>query len=94
MENSGARKISASERCETVTTMILKYAAECAGRAEMNEEEQAWCFMAGANSIFTSESETLLVTPNPGLKQDKKMFETLGLKAMTRKNQSYWRQRR
>lgn len=53
-----------------------------AGRAEMNEEEQAWCFMAGANSIFTSESETLLVTPNPGLQQDKKMFETLGLKPM------------
>lgn len=53
-----------------------------AGRAEMNEEEQAWCFMAGANSIFTSESETLLVTPNPDLQQDKKMFETLGLKPM------------
>ncbi|MBE9600021.1 biotin synthase BioB [Pedobacter sp. MC2016-24] len=53
-----------------------------AGRAEMNEEEQAWCFMAGANSIFTSESETLLVTPNPGLKQDKKMFDNLGLKPM------------
>ncbi|WP_199233786.1 biotin synthase BioB [Pedobacter sp. HMWF019] len=58
-----------------------------AGRAEMNEEEQAWCFMAGANSIFTSESETLLVTPNPGLQQDKKMFEALGLKPMIRKKQ-------
>jgi biotin synthase len=58
-----------------------------AGRAEMNEEEQAWCFMAGANSIFTSESETLLVTPNPGLQQDKKMFEALGLKPMVRKKQ-------
>lgn len=55
-----------------------------AGRAEMKEEEQAWCFMAGANSIFTSESETLLVTPNPGLAQDKKMFETLGLKPMVK----------
>jgi biotin synthase len=58
-----------------------------AGRAEMNEEEQAWCFMAGANSIFTSESETLLVTPNPGLQQDKQMFEALGLKPMVRKKQ-------
>jgi biotin synthase len=58
-----------------------------AGRAEMNEEEQAWCFMAGANSIFTSESETLLVTPNPGLKQDKKMFDNLGLKPMVRTKQ-------
>jgi len=58
-----------------------------AGRAEMNEEEQAWCFMAGANSIFTSESETLLVTPNPGLKQDKEMFDHLGLKPMVRGKQ-------
>lgn len=58
-----------------------------AGRAEMNEEEQAWCFMAGANSIFTSESETLLVTPNPGLKQDQKMFSNLGLKPMVRKKE-------
>ncbi len=55
-----------------------------AGRAEMNEEEQAWCFMAGANSIFTSESETLLVTPNPGLLQDQKMFENLGLKPLVK----------
>jgi biotin synthase len=55
-----------------------------AGRAEMNEEEQAWCFMAGANSIFTSESGTLLVTPNPGLTEDKKMFENLGLQPMVR----------
>jgi biotin synthase len=36
-----------------------------AGRIEMTETEQAWCFMAGANSIFTGERETLLVTPNP-----------------------------
>ena len=57
-----------------------------AGRAEMNEEEQAWCFMAGANSIFTSESETLLVTPNPGLMQDKKMFENLGLEPMLKES--------
>lgn len=55
-----------------------------AGRAEMTEQEQAWCFMAGANSIFTSESETLLVTPNPGLMQDKMMFENLGLKPMVK----------
>lgn len=51
-----------------------------AGRSEMNEEEQAWCFMAGANSIFTSESDTLLVTPNPTLTKDKMMLDRLGLK--------------
>ena len=65
-------------------TMPASMVRLSAGRAEMNEEEQAWCFMAGANSIFTSESETLLVTPNPGLTQDKKMFENLGLKPMVR----------
>ncbi|WP_442587755.1 biotin synthase BioB [Pedobacter sp. AW31-3R] len=56
-----------------------------AGRAEMSTEEQSWCFMAGANSIFTSESEELLVTPNPRLDDDRKMFEVLGLKPMEKK---------
>lgn len=55
-----------------------------AGRAEMTTEEQSWCFMAGANSIFTSESEELLVTPNPRLDDDRKMFELLGLKPMVK----------
>ncbi len=55
-----------------------------AGRAEMSMEEQSWCFMAGANSIFTSESEELLVTPNPRLDDDRKMFTLLGLEPMVR----------
>jgi len=50
-----------------------------AGRIEMTESEQAWCFMAGANSIFTGERQTLLVTPNPGVTEDMKMLQTLGL---------------
>jgi len=58
-----------------------------AGRAEMSTEEQSWCFMAGANSIFTSESEELLVTPNPRLDDDKKMFTLLGLKPMQREKE-------
>jgi biotin synthase len=49
-----------------------------AGRAEMSISEQAWCFMAGANSIFSGEK--LLTTPNPGFDEDKAMFELLGLK--------------
>jgi len=56
-----------------------------AGRAEMSTEEQSWCFMAGANSIFTSESEELLVTPNPRLADDWKMLNLLGLKPMVKK---------
>ena len=53
-----------------------------AGRIEMTEVEQAWCFMAGANSIFSAENKTLLVTPNPDLDQDLNMLYNLGLKPM------------
>lgn len=53
-----------------------------AGRVEMTEFEQAWCFMAGANSIFTGERKTLLVTPNPGVSEDMHLLNTLGLKPM------------
>ncbi len=49
-----------------------------AGRNEMNYEQQALCFLAGANSIFTGEK--LLTTPNPGFNADKEMFALLGLK--------------
>lgn len=48
-----------------------------AGRDEMSVEEQALCFMAGANSIFAGEK--LLTTPNPEFHEDKAMFELLGL---------------
>lgn len=49
-----------------------------AGRAEMSVAEQAFCFMAGANSIFTGDK--LLTTPNPSFDEDHLMFEMLGLK--------------
>ena len=48
-----------------------------AGRAEMSIAEQALCFMAGANSIFTGDK--LLTTPNPGFDEDMQMFKLLGL---------------
>lgn len=50
-----------------------------AGRVRMTFEEQALCFMAGANSIFTGEK--LLTTDNNGLDEDAHMFELFGLKA-------------
>jgi biotin synthase len=53
-----------------------------AGRMEMTETEQAWCFMAGANSIFTGEGKKLLVTPNPGIDEDLEMLQHLGLRPM------------
>ena len=49
-----------------------------AGRKEMTVAEQAFCFMAGANSIFTGDK--LLTTPNPSFGEDQEMFELLGLK--------------
>lgn len=48
-----------------------------AGRTEMSIAEQAFCFMAGANSIFAGDK--LLTTPNPGFDEDNAMFELLGL---------------
>lgn len=49
-----------------------------AGRVQMSVEEQALCFLAGANSIFAGDE--LLTTPNPEVNQDKEMFQTLNLK--------------
>ncbi len=49
-----------------------------AGRVTMSLEEQALCFLAGANSIFAGEK--LLTTPNPEVDADKKMFQVLNLK--------------
>src|SRR5215216_2330607 len=48
-----------------------------AGRAQMSVAEQAFCFMAGANSIFAGEK--LLTTPNPTFDEDMQMFGLLGL---------------
>jgi len=52
-----------------------------AGRINMNMGEQAHCFMAGANSIFTGEK--LLTTCNNDLNEDMNMFELLGLRPRT-----------
>jgi biotin synthase len=50
-----------------------------AGRAEMNDELQALCFLAGANSIFYGEK--LLTTGNPDCEHDARLFERLNLVA-------------
>lgn len=49
-----------------------------AGRVNMTEQDQALCFLAGANSIFAGEK--LLTTANPELDADRRMFERLGLR--------------
>ncbi|MCG8324383.1 MAG: biotin synthase BioB [Thiotrichales bacterium] len=52
-----------------------------AGRTEMSEALQALCFHAGANSIFYGEK--LLTTGNPGFDADQKLFNKLGITAVT-----------
>ncbi len=49
-----------------------------AGRDEMSFAMQAFCFMAGANSIF-SGSDKLLTTPNPSKESDMQLLKELGL---------------
>ncbi|HEX3397589.1 MAG TPA: biotin synthase BioB [Steroidobacteraceae bacterium] len=46
-----------------------------AGRAEMSDELQALCFLAGANSIFYGEK--LLTTGNPDTEHDLRLFRRL-----------------
>jgi biotin synthase len=52
-----------------------------AGRDQLSVSDQALCFLAGANSIFSSEK--LLTTVNPSLDHDAKMFEQLGITAFS-----------
>ena len=51
-----------------------------AGRETMNEETQALCFLAGANSIFCGPK--LLTTPNPERSRDQGMMDRLGMSPM------------
>ena len=51
-----------------------------AGRRGMTDEMQAWCFFAGANSIFVGDA--LLTAGNPGEDQDAALFRRLGIEAM------------
>lgn len=48
-----------------------------AGRENMNEQTQALCFLAGANSIFYGEK--LLTTSNPEMEKDQNLFKKLGI---------------
>lgn len=49
-----------------------------AGRVHMTEQDQALCFLAGANSIFAGEK--LLTTSNPEFDRDRALFDRLGLR--------------
>lgn len=51
-----------------------------AGRTEMSKEGQAFCFLAGAGSIFAGDK--LLTTPNPDVNEDMELFKILGINPM------------
>jgi len=51
-----------------------------AGRAEMSEDAQLLCFLAGANSIFFGDR--LLTTANPAWDEDRAMFERAGIRPL------------
>ena len=48
-----------------------------AGRLEMSETLQAFCFLAGANSIFFGDR--LLTTANASIDTDRALLDRLGL---------------
>jgi biotin synthase len=52
-----------------------------AGRAKMSVSDQALCFMAGANSIFSSDDNRMLTraVPSPDYDADREMLAVLGL---------------
>ena len=59
--------------------MPQSYVRLSAGREEMNDQMQALCFLAGANSIFYGDQ--LLTTGNATVEHDRDLFEKLGISA-------------
>ena len=59
--------------------MPRAYVRLSAGREAMNEQTQALCFFAGANSVFYGD--TLLTAKNPSPHKDQVLFARLGIEA-------------
>jgi len=82
LENTAALDWTEFVRTIAVARIILpkSFVRLSAGRGEMNEAQQALCFLAGANSIFYGDK--LLTTGNPDVENDKALFAKLDLQAM------------
>jgi biotin synthase len=80
----GVEKVDPIDFVRTIAVARLLMPASfvrlSAGREDMNDETQALCFLAGANSIFYGEK--LLTTANPEADKDRALFEKLGLKSL------------
>jgi len=59
-------------------TMPTSYVRLSAGREAMNDQMQALCFLAGANSVFYGEE--LLTTGNASVEHDRELMSKLGIK--------------
>lgn len=67
-------RMVASTRILLPTAMVRL----AAGRDQLSESEQALCFLAGANSIFSGDR--LLTTPHPGAEKDADLLRLLDLR--------------
>ncbi len=78
---AGAEAIDPFEFVRTIAVariiMPASYVRLSAGRQQMNDELQALCFLAGANSIFYGDK--LLTTGNPEADHDAALFARLGI---------------
>ncbi len=79
----GVNKMDPFEFVRTVAIarimMPTSFVRLSAGRDEMNDQTQALCFFAGANSIFYGD--VLLTAKNPTTDKDKVLFNRLGIEA-------------
>jgi len=66
-------------RCIAVARILMpvSYIRLSAGRADMSDELQTLCFLAGANSIFYGDK--LLTTNNRACEHDRQLFNRLGM---------------
>lgn len=67
-------------------TMPKSYVRLSAGRASMSDEMQAFCYMAGANSIHYGEK--LLVTDLPATEKDMALFKRINLEPIKTKQEA------
>ena len=79
----GLEKLDPFEFIRTIAVarimMPKAYVRLSAGREEMNDQTQALCYFAGANSIFYGER--LLTAANPSENKDRLLFNRLGIQA-------------
>jgi len=79
----GIDKLDSFEFIRTVAVarilMPKSYVRLSAGRTEMNDEMQALCFFAGANSMFYGDR--LLTTDNPDESHDHQLFARLNIQS-------------